>query len=153
MISLLNLKIFLHRTSLAAAALKMCFDLNYSKNRNRLWLTDRFRFNGPKKIPLVIPGSGFGPPAVQHLQLMACGRSGSGPNLTHRVRLSFFMCLSWPLFLYFRHLYIIQLADHFSPMLGFELGISGVGSDQFANCATTTARVKHSLGLVSVKAS
>ena len=51
----------------------------------------------------------------------------------------FFMCLSQPLFLYFRLLYIIALTDSYFRMLGFTTQISGAGSNCSANCATTTA--------------
>ena len=47
-------------------------------------------------------------------------------------------CLLCP---YFRLFYIIQLADKFLPMLGFELQISGVGSNRSANCATATVHL------------
>ena len=45
---------------------------------------------------------------------------------------------------------IIQLADKFLPMLAFKPGISGVGSDRYANCATTTAREMVNLKFQSI---
>ena len=52
---------------------------------------------------------------------------------------------SQPLFLYFclYQIFIIQLEDKIFPMTGFELRISGVGSDRSTNCATTIAQVDH----------
>ena len=47
---------------------------------------------------------------------------------------------SWPLFLYFR-LSIAQLVDKILLMSGFELQISGGGSNRSTNWATTTALI------------